>query len=195
MHYALQLVSLAVGDPPAPDDDAMYLLMKNGWHGNAQTAAKFREVVEKDPNNAHAWMFLGMSLYETKDYSQAAGAFQKCAEHSANNLTWREWATVWQAQMYDLLGDRENALRLYRTVAESKNAETMMFGQYRIGPLSAAEWARRELRALAAPCRQSCRTRRSGGSRSARACARLRSGKNSGAARQKRGVPVCRWDA
>jgi hypothetical protein len=130
MHDAVQLVSLAISEPPAADDDAMYLLVKNGWHGNAQTAAKFREAVAKDPNNTQDWLFLGMSLYETKDYRQAVDAFHKCAEHSGNNLTWGEWAAIWEAQMYDLLGERENALRLYRSVAKSKNKETMMFGQY-----------------------------------------------------------------
>jgi len=145
MRDAVQLVSLAIADPPAADDDAMYLLVKNGWRGNAETAAKFHEAVEKDPNNAHAWMFLGMSLYEIKDYRQAADAFHRCAEHSSNNVTWSEWATNWEAQMYDLLGEREKSLRLYRSIAESKNTQTMMFGQYQIGPITAAEWARQRM--------------------------------------------------
>jgi tetratricopeptide (TPR) repeat protein len=145
MRDAVRLVSLTIAEPPGADDDAMYLLIKNGWRGNAETAAKFREVVDKDPNKSADWLYLGMSLYEIKDYRAAVGAFQKCAEHAAKNATLSEWAVVWEAQMHDLLGERENALRLYRSVAGSKNTATMMFGQYRIGPISAREWARQRI--------------------------------------------------
>ena len=145
MRDAVLLVSLAIARPPGADDDAMYSLIKNGWRGNAETAAKFREVLDKDPNRSDDWLYLGMSLYEIKDYRAAVGAFQKCAEHAGKDATLSEWAVVWEAQMHDLLGERENALRLYRSVAESKNTATMMFGQYRIGPITAREWARQRI--------------------------------------------------
>jgi hypothetical protein len=145
MRDAVRLVSLAIAEPPGAEDDAMYTLIKNGWRGSAETAVKFREVVDKDPNKSDDWLYLGMSLYEIKDYRAAVDAFQKCAEHAAKDSTLSEWAVIWEAQMHDLLGERENALRLYRSVAESKNTATMMFGQYRIGPISAREWARQRI--------------------------------------------------
>ena len=145
MRDAVQLVSLVVGEPPGADDDAMYLFVKSGWRGNVQTVAKFREVVERDPGRARDWLYLGMSLYEIKDYRQAIDAFQKCANHAGSDIRLSEWAAVWEAQMYDLLGERENALRLYRAVTDSKNNTTMMFGQYQIGPITAREWAQQRI--------------------------------------------------
>jgi len=57
----------------------------------------------------------------------------------------RDWGHVWSGHMYDLLGEREHALSLYHAAADSDDKETMMFGQYDIGPITAGDWARQRL--------------------------------------------------
>ena len=123
----------------------MYLFVKTGWRGNLETAAKFRRVVESDPKNLNAWLYLGFSLYEVKDYRAAIGAFDRLAENAGNNANMKDWGRIWSAQMYDLLGEREHAVALYREVASSANKDTMMFGQYNIGPITAHDWANERL--------------------------------------------------
>jgi hypothetical protein len=144
-HDTVRLISLRLDKPPGPSEDAMYLFVKTGWRGNADTAAAFRHVVELDPNNLKAWLYLGFSLYEIKDYRGAITAFDQLTEHAGDDLRMRDWGRVWSGHMYDLLGEREHALALYRVVAASDDKQTMMFGQYGIGQITAAEWARQRL--------------------------------------------------
>ena len=141
----VDLISLKLGKPPGPDSDAMYLFVKTGWRGNAQTVAAFRRVVELEPGNLQAWLFLGFSLYEIKDYRSAIEAFDQLVGHTGNDPHLRGWGRLWSAHMYDLLGERERALTLYRAVAESDDKETMMFGQYDIGPVTASDWAKERI--------------------------------------------------
>ena len=57
----------------------------------------------------------------------------------------RDWGRIWSAQMYDLLGERDQALELYRIVASSGDTQQMQFGQYNIGPVTARDWAKQRL--------------------------------------------------
>ena len=101
--------------------------------------------VEQEPGNLKAWLFLGFSLYEIKDYRSAIEAFDQLAGHAGSDAQMRGWGRLWSAHMYDLLGEREHALTLYRAVAESDAKETMMFGQYDIGPVTASDWAKERI--------------------------------------------------
>jgi tetratricopeptide (TPR) repeat protein len=141
----VQLLSLRLGPAPGPDADALYLFVKSGWRGNAETAAAFHHVVELHPDNLDAWLYLGFSLYELKDYRGAIGAFEQLSRRAVNDARMRDWGHVWAGHMDDLLGKREEALALYRQAAASDDKETTMFGQYDIGPITASEWARQRL--------------------------------------------------
>lgn len=141
----VRLLSLKLAGPPGPADDAMYLFIKSGWRGNADCVAAFRHVIEVDPQNLDARLYLGMSLYEVGDYRGAIPAFDELTRRAGNNFRMRDWGRIWSAQMYDLLGERLQALQLYRVVAGSQDTESMQFGQYEIGPVTAREWATQRL--------------------------------------------------
>jgi hypothetical protein len=57
----------------------------------------------------------------------------------------KDWGRIWAAHMHDLLGEREQALAIYREVAKSEDTSQMMFGQYDLGPIAARDWAKERL--------------------------------------------------
>jgi hypothetical protein len=145
----VRLLSLKLTNPPGPDDDAMYLFVKSGWRGNQETAAAFRRVLDQNPANLDACLYLGFSLYEIKDYPGALAAFSELIAHAGTHRSdgarMKDWGRIWAAHMHDLLGEREQALAIYREVAKSEDTSQMMFGQYDLGPIAARDWAKERL--------------------------------------------------
>jgi tetratricopeptide (TPR) repeat protein len=143
---SVQLVSVMLVNPPQADDEAMYLFMKSGWRGNQQTIEKFRQVLEKEPKNQNALLYLGFSLYEVKSYQEAIQVFQKLnklTENDKKQINIHDWSYIWIGHMYDLLGKREQAIAEYKIVLSSKSS--MQMSQYRIGPITAGEWAKQRI--------------------------------------------------
>jgi tetratricopeptide (TPR) repeat protein len=144
----VQLVSLRLGERPRADDEAMFLFMRSGWRGNKQTVEKFRQVLDKNPNNRDALLYLGMSLYQVQDYREAIRVFERLnrlTEHDGRPSA-HDWSHIWIGHMYDLLGERDKALEQYRMALASRDSKsTMMYGQYGIGPVNAKIWAQQRI--------------------------------------------------
>jgi tetratricopeptide (TPR) repeat protein len=146
---AARLVSLALGRPPRPGDEAMAAWARNGYKGSEDVVRQFRLAVAADPNDAQLHLHLGTSLYDVGRYGEAVGEFQRAAaaarrDSSAAILV--DWSRIWIGHAYDALGQRQRALAIYREVARTGEAsQQMMMGQYRIGPVTARAWAEQRL--------------------------------------------------
>ena len=153
---AVRLVSLVLGRPPRPGDEAMAAWMRNGYLGNEDIVRQFRLAVAAEPDDAQLRLHLGTSLYDVGRYGEAVGELRRAAaaarrDSSAAILV--DWSRIWVGHAYDALGQRGRALAIYREVARTGEREQqMMMGQYRIGPITARAWA--ELR-LESPFRVS----------------------------------------
>jgi tetratricopeptide (TPR) repeat protein len=142
---AKNLASLVLDRPPGIEDEALALFMKAGWHGTPEGVEKFKEVLVDKPDDPNILLYLGMSLYDLESYDEAIQTFQRLSLVTARDSTradMPDWCSIWIGHIHDVTGNREQALRFYRPVAESGDSLQMrQFGQYNIGPTTAKAWA------------------------------------------------------
>lgn len=147
---SIQLTSLELEQPPSLIDEAMALFMRNGWHGNEEVIKKFREVLNKTPDNMEVLLYLGLSLYDMKMYPESIDVFKRLmnlTENNKNELIKYDWSKIWIGHIHDVLGEREKALSCYRNVLNSKHESgNLMMGQYNIGPITAKDWAEKRIK-------------------------------------------------
>ena len=147
--HAASLVSLALGRPPGPVDDAMAAYLRNGWRGSEEVVRQLRLAVAAYPDEIRARWTLGLSLYDIGRYGEAIGEFQRVAAAARRDSTVRnlnDWSRIWAGHAYDALGLRPRALVIYREVARTGDSTSqLMMGQYRIGPITARAWAEQRL--------------------------------------------------
>jgi tetratricopeptide (TPR) repeat protein len=143
------LFSLILKDPPTELDEAMGVFMGNGWHGSPEAVEKFKAFLAKEPGNIKALWFLGLSLYDLKEYNETVETFGKLAKLTENNekeLLHYDWSFIWIGHIYDILGEREKAILYYKKVLEADHdSHWLQMGQYNIGPITAKEWAKKRL--------------------------------------------------
>jgi tetratricopeptide (TPR) repeat protein len=146
---AARLVSLALGRPPRPGDEALAAWARNGWRGSEEVVRQLRLAVAADPRDIRAHWILGLCLFDVGQYRDALGAFEwvtAAARRDSSAQLLYDWSRIWVGHTYDALGQRPRALAIYREVARTGEAsEQMMMGQYRIGPIAARAWARQRL--------------------------------------------------
>ncbi|NIM15293.1 MAG: hypothetical protein GTO45_39065 [Candidatus Aminicenantes bacterium] len=146
-----RLISLVLKNPPTALDEAMGVFMGNGWHGSPEAVEKFKAFLAKEPGNIKALWFLGLSLYDIKEYNEAIETFGKLARLTENNEKelWRyDWSYIWMGHIYDILGEREKAISYYKKVLQLEHdSYPLQMGQYNIGPITAKEWAKKRLEA------------------------------------------------
>lgn len=147
---SIQLASLELEQPPSLTDEAMALFMKSGWHGNEEVIKKFRDVLNKTPDNLEVLLYLGLSLYDMKRYSESIDIFKRLmnlTENKKNELIKYDWSQIWIGHIYDVLGEREKALSCYKNVLNSNHESgNLMMGQYNIGPITAKDWVEKRIK-------------------------------------------------
>jgi hypothetical protein len=140
------LTSMRLDAPPQPEDEAVAEYQRSG--GTPATVRVLRELLEQHPESQRTWLYLGLSLYDTREYGQALAAFRTLAAQAAvgrdeGERRTRDWAHVWMGHVYDLLGERDKALAEYRSILQSESRA--QYSQYGIGPVTAGEWARQRV--------------------------------------------------
>lgn len=73
-----------------------------------------REVTDKDPSNAYANLMLGMGGIRSGQFDKAIERFEKVLEVNPDNLQ----AIFHIAETYDRKGDKQNAIKWYKTAEE-----------------------------------------------------------------------------
>jgi len=146
---AARLVSLVLGRPPRPGDEATAVWVRNGYRGSEDVVRQFRLAVAADPNDAQLLLHLGTSLYDIGRYDAAVGELQRAAAAARRDSSAQllyDWSRIWVGHCYDAMGQRARALAIYREVARTgEPSQQMMMGQYGIGPITARAWAEQRL--------------------------------------------------
>lgn len=145
---SVNIMSLQLGHSPKWKEEVDLLLMENEWKADANVVDLLRRTVEKDPGNLDVLWALGLACYDVKNYAASLQAFQKFKAltekaRDTATITRHDWSSIWIGHMYDLTGERERAVAEYKKVLSSTS--TMQMSQYRIGPITAGEWARQRI--------------------------------------------------
>ncbi len=124
---------LAMATPPRPAMDLGVGRAIQGlpWTGSGSEALKlFPQAQEEKLEDAGSWAKLGMTLYDGEHYAQALEAFERAVEYAHEAGTAGFVALVWQGQVLDLLGRREEAIQRYETALENDTGGTVRHDQY-----------------------------------------------------------------
>jgi tetratricopeptide (TPR) repeat protein len=145
---AVYLISIATGSPPSALDEAMAAYRRAGWHGTPEAVDHFRQYLAEHPEDADAYFFLGLSLFDLREWDDAIAALTRTEALTRGTAQLRryDWARIWIGHVYDVRGDRAAALAAYREVlARPHDSGPQVMSQYGIGPVTAKEWARQRL--------------------------------------------------
>jgi hypothetical protein len=146
---AVYLMSIATGSPLTPLDEAMAAYRRAGWHGTPEAVDHFRRYLAEHPEDADASFFLGLSIFDLREWDDAIAALTRTEALTRGDTAQRmryDWARIWIGHVHDVRGDRAAALAAYREVLErSRDSGRLTMSQYGIGPVTAKAWARQRL--------------------------------------------------
>jgi len=91
-----------------------------GWgkRSSQKIASKYDKAWLDQISAPGTWLKIGFALYDAKRYDDALDAFEKMEETSGGDQNRQAVATIWQAQMLDLLNKRDEAIAKYREAAD-----------------------------------------------------------------------------
>lgn len=152
---AVRLASLVLVRPPGPSDEALTAYARNAWHGSLEVVRLLRKAARANSRDPEILWYLGLSEFDVAAYRDAIHTFTALARLTTGDQAHRlqhDWARLWIGHAEDALGERSRAIAVYRRVlADGDTAASMQMGQYRIGPVTARDWARRRLASPFAP--------------------------------------------
>lgn len=136
-------VSLLLERPITYADEIEDLFRKTGWLGSQEVIDQAKNILEHDPNNPDVLYFVGLSLYQVKNYPEALNTFQHLSEISSASGNPRQLIShLWMGHVLDIQGEREKAIHEYQIVIASPQADsTINYSGYHIGPTTLRTWA------------------------------------------------------
>lgn len=123
----------------ANDPHALLRTTGYGRASNEKIAARYRPEWLNALDRGEL-MKVGFALYDLARYEEALAVFRRMSDGANSDEPMRVVARVWQGQMLDLLGRREEAIAVYRQVAELKAGGQMRHDQFGLS-YSPAEYA------------------------------------------------------
>ena len=115
---------------------------------NCTVLSDIYEIVEKrEIKDFSAWFRLGLCLYDVEKYDEAVRSFKKTIELIGDRKSpLLAWSYIWIGHILDILGKREEAVKMYQKAIEIGKGAVMQFAQYNIGPIDAITWAKERLK-------------------------------------------------
>ena len=111
-----------------------YVLRASDWgrRGNENIAAAYSRQWLDIFERSGDLLKIGFALYDLEDYGEAFFVFEKMqsAATEAGDREYEAMAMIWQGHMLDLLGRRNEAVRLYRRVADMDINERWSHSQF-----------------------------------------------------------------
>lgn len=92
----------------------------------------FFVAIDLDIKDHTLWAKLAQTLFDGEFYREAMQAFEKVAELAPKDSPWAMAASVWQGHLFDLDGEREQAIERYRKALEQEQGRKLAFDQYGI---------------------------------------------------------------
>lgn len=112
--------------PQRRERDLQRAIRSLRYTGSGERALQlFAQAQEEQLPAPDLWIKLGMALYDAGQYEEALAAFQQ-TEATSEDLVWRVVGLVWQGQMLDLLGRRDEALACYRKALAAGQLPTVV---------------------------------------------------------------------
>jgi proline iminopeptidase len=111
-----------------------------GWHSSRELAEKYNRDWLRQFEDTTSLLRVGFALYDVESYEESATVFERMEQMASTdgNAAGACVAVIWQAQMLDLLGRRDEAIERYRRAAEMNLDNTWSHGQYgmkyKLGP-------------------------------------------------------------
>ncbi len=123
-------LAMVIPPPKLTGQELVRRLRELRWSGAATEARHLlplaRETGSKDPD---VWIKLGLNLYDDGFYPDALDAFERVEQLQPED-PWLFGALVWQGQLLDLLGRREEALAKYRQALQRPGTPTIRHDQW-----------------------------------------------------------------
>lgn len=116
-----------------PETDRANILKAADWgrKGNEAIAAAYSpDWLDAMPAEPGLDLKLGFALYDMGRYEDALSVFQKMSETLQGNDLYVAVSQIWQGQMLDLLGRRQEAVAMYTGVAGMNVSEQMQHDQF-----------------------------------------------------------------
>ena len=128
-----------------PAKDPMSILQTADWgrKGNEAIAAAYSEEWLDALPNPSLFLKTGFALYDMGRYQEALHVFARMSE-TATDSTYSAVSLVWQGQMLDLLGRRQEAVAAYTSAADMKVTGQMRHDQFGLA-YSPSEYARQRI--------------------------------------------------
>jgi len=143
------VASLLLNQPVGPKEEIEHLFEKSGWRGDQKTIDACREALKTDQNDSDVLMYLGLSLYQIGEYRESLQVFRKLSAMTTGtpDLQQNAISHLWMGHLYDLLGERENALHEYREALHSSGANAAInYDGYGIPPTTLRQWAEKRIK-------------------------------------------------
>lgn len=101
-----------------------------GWAESREIAQAYSPAWLEKVDAGWPLLRVGFALYDMERYEEALAPLRKLSDVSAAQPLLRAIALVWQGHMLDLLGRRDDALRVYERVVEMGLEDAMQHDQY-----------------------------------------------------------------
>jgi len=103
-----------------------------GWQSSRELAEKYSQDWLRKFEDTTSFLRVGFALYDVESYEESATVFERMEQMASTdgNAAGACVALIWQAQMLDLLGRREEAIEVYRRAAAMNLDDTWSHGQY-----------------------------------------------------------------
>ncbi|MFH1267515.1 MAG: carboxypeptidase-like regulatory domain-containing protein, partial [Planctomycetota bacterium] len=129
-----------------PEQDPMGIVQAADWgrKGNEAIAAVYsKELLDALPNPG---MFLktGFALYDVGRYQDALDVFARMSETTEQGNSYSAVSLIWQGQMLDLMGRREEAMAAYTAAADMNVSGQMRHDQFGLA-YSPSDYARERM--------------------------------------------------
>lgn len=141
--------SFLLNEPVGPKDEIEYLFERSGWHGDQKTIDACREALKNDANDTDVLMYLGLSLYQMREYRESLQVFRKLNDITTGtpDLQQNAISHLWMGHLYDLLGERENAVHEYQEALHSSGANAAInYDGYGIPSTTVRQWAEERIK-------------------------------------------------
>jgi hypothetical protein len=136
---------IAMTDPPSETERALRLKIQAlGSTGDTAAAVELHEQAQRMHLTYPASVItLALALYDGRHYEQALDEFGRLEQ--SQNLGWRFDALVWEGHLFDVLGNRAEAIKRYNTALAMPGTPSIRHDQYQM--VINKEWAAKRLEA------------------------------------------------
>jgi tetratricopeptide (TPR) repeat protein len=125
-------VAMLTGPPPQLPEKVMELIALGPPKDSARSLELFKNLSYFEPISDFNFLFrLGITLFDGAYYPEAFLSFKKISDRDMYGI-WRFRALVWMGAIKDILGEREEALKIYEEAIKGDTGDDIAYNNYGI---------------------------------------------------------------